>query len=66
MAHEQQILAEEKARKLIAICRAGFTSEHHWQAWMKKHGPEIEGLPAREREAVMLAWDQATCREFSK
>ena len=63
---EAQMGAEEIASQFIGRCRAGFTSEHHWQTWLKKNERAIAALPRDLRDAVLLAHDQATAREFSR
>lgn len=57
---------EERANQLAAICHKGFRNEHHWQAWLRKYGPEIRKLPPELRDRVLLAHDQATVPEFSE
>lgn len=59
------MLPHERANQLAAICHAGFRNEHHWKAWLTKHGPEIRTLPDELRDRVLLAHDQATVPEFS-
>jgi len=56
---------QQLADQFIAICNAGFRNEFEHANWKKKHQKEIDLIPWPLKNDVLIAWEQATSKEFS-